>query len=478
MKCRNCGEEMEEQLLKCPYCNTETGGHPPETGHKNTYGIAGLILGIIGLVLSCVIVGIVPAVIGLVFSILGARQKGRKGLSIAGCICSGLAILIALLVFLVLLTGDGSSTEGKNPLVSDISTEQAVETEVQKETEKQEHETTEDKRTDASETETEGGQAATKESAEGQTEEQETAEDYADYPGYSLGYLYYYLSQYKMEAYQLDTSKEEEKIYKKNADPVSVAIEKGGLFGDGDYYARTKESSGEDIYWYAGDLKDNRPDGFGSLYRAVEVDMSDSENGSYLLTVDDYLGSGDSYLAKVYVGQFTEGRFDGTGIKYYTSWDSQGTGPSLFDIPISANMYQLCEGDVQQLVYLAGNPVCYVGEFEKGEYSGKGSTFYAAVAQDEETGEVRCGVSATTGEFKDGKANGKVKEYTLGYLSYDGEMKDDQYDGEGTTYYYLTNQKAYVGGLKNGVQNGQGTEYDRDGNVVYSGEWSNGDYAN
>lgn len=474
MKCRNCGAEFEQQLEKCPYCNTETGGYPPETGQKNTYGIAGLILGIIGLVLSCVIVGIVPAVVGLVFSILGVRKKSyKKGISVAGCICSGLAILIALLIFVIILTDDGETANSKNSLGQDAQTEQTAETEVSKKAEEQESETAENKKADASEAETERIQDTETE----QAEEQQTKEDYANYPGYSVGYLYYYASQYQMEIYQVDTYKEEQRIYEKNADPVRVTIEKDGFFGDGDYYARTKETGGEDIYWYAGDLKDNRPDGFGILYQEVSVALEQSQDGSYQMDVEMYYGGEERYLAKVYVGQFTEGRFDGSGIKYHTSWDSQGSGPSLSGIPISADMYQLCEGDMQQLVYLAGNPVCYMGEFETGEYSGKGSTFYPAIAQDEETGEVRCGFSATTGEFKDGEENGKVKEYMLGYLSYDGEMKDGVYDGEGTTYYYLSNQKEYAGELKNGVQNGQGTEYDKDGNVVYSGEWSYGDYA-
>ena len=79
--------------------------------------VAGLVLGIVAIVLSfipCVnLFGFLPAVLGLIFSIIGlskAKKTGEgKGMSVAGLICSILALVwIPIYVFIFLAAAGGA----------------------------------------------------------------------------------------------------------------------------------------------------------------------------------------------------------------------------------------------------------------------------------------------------------------------------------------------------------------------------------
>ena len=71
---------------------------------------------------------------------------------------------------------------------------------------------------------------------------------------------------------------------------------------------------------------------------------------------------------------------------------------------------------------------------------------------------------------------GDVKEYWHNYLWYSGEMVAGEEDGKGS-WYYNNGQIMYDGEFKKGKQNGTGSYYDESGTLIYSGEWKNGDYA-
>ena len=74
--------------------------------------------------------------------------------------------------------------------------------------------------------------------------------------------------------------------------------------------------------------------------------------------------------------------------------------------------------------------------------------------------------------------NGNIQEYLNGFLLYDGEIKNDMYDGKGTLYYNESDQVKYRGKFKDNLYDGKGTLYDESGEVIYNGKWKNGDYAN
>ncbi|WP_330546511.1 hypothetical protein [Roseburia sp. 831b] len=143
-----------------------------------------------------------------------------------------------------------------------------------------------------------------------------------------------------------------------------------------------------------------------------------------------------------------------------------------------------------------------VSQAPKGEYCGKGAEFtydvseylastdvydtqsYSEELNEEENEKLNTifsgtkEISITVGKFKGGFPNGKVKQYEYGKLLYDGQEKKGEYDGKGKLYYSLSDNLRYKGKFTKGKYNGKGTEYDEDGNKLYSGKWSMGDYKN
>ena len=95
---------------------------------KNVYGIVCLICGIIGLLLSCIFIGVFPALVGLAFSLLGLSQKNTKhGTSIAGLICSIVAICIG--VFMALIFAESMEKKAEKITQSSIDNSYVYETE-------------------------------------------------------------------------------------------------------------------------------------------------------------------------------------------------------------------------------------------------------------------------------------------------------------------------------------------------------------
>lgn len=71
----------------------------PKTA-KDTMALVGMILGIVSLALCCLNLLMLPvAIAGLVLSIIGIKSVKRKGMSIAGIICSALAFLLCIIIF-------------------------------------------------------------------------------------------------------------------------------------------------------------------------------------------------------------------------------------------------------------------------------------------------------------------------------------------------------------------------------------------
>lgn len=185
----------------------------------------------------------------------------------------------------------------------------------------------------------------------------------------------------------------------------------------GYYYTLTSESSD---YIYSGGLKDNRPSGFGVLK-------------SWVGTIK-------------YCGNFDDGRYDGMGV--------------LYDEGIS-----------------------YIGDFSNGQKDGEGVSFIypqpgATASTLQNIVNESNDMGMALGEHKNGKISGDVKLYISGVLRYEGKMKNGQMNGKGTLYFPDGRQIKYKGEWKKGKYDGKGKLYDENGNLIYSGKWDNGDYAN
>jgi len=78
-------------------------------------------------------------------------------------------------------------------------------------------------------------------------------------------------------------------------------------------------------------------------------------------------------------------------------------------------------------------------------------------------------------EIKNGKLTGKGKEYYGNKrLKYVGNYVDGKFSGNGTLYYEYSGYINYIGEFKEGLMHGEGKKFDKIGNLIYQGQFSNG----
>ena len=86
------------------------------------------------------------------------------------------------------------------------------------------------------------------------------------------------------------------------------------------------------------------------------------------------------------------------------------------------------------------------------------------------------------GDLKENQKDGQGKRYFYGFdgkpifLLYEGGYKDDECSGKGKSY-YSNGQICYEGEYKKGKYNGKGTLYNEDGSVQYKGNFKDGNAA-
>lgn len=126
MFCRNCGKEVSNEAVVCPYCGVQVNlfnDNPQNNGNEQSNcqvggnqqpvavqgsGSKGNVVAVIGLVLSFFIPVVGLPIAGLICSIIGfskAKHEGapRKGLALAGiiigAICSFLQVVIGIVEY-------------------------------------------------------------------------------------------------------------------------------------------------------------------------------------------------------------------------------------------------------------------------------------------------------------------------------------------------------------------------------------------
>lgn len=221
-------------------------------------------------------------------------------------------------------------------------------------------------------------------------------------------------------------------------------------------FKRTRNPS---EYFYYGELKDNRPDGYGVLLQRSYIEYG---------TIDIE----ERYYNLLYIGQFVDGQYDGFGLKFCTP-----------ETEIYA-LYDLCpfekgSDEFTQYYSMWYNYVEYFGQFSQGEETGQGNYFSAFTLNSSESSsnidDLRY-IHIQTGSFKYGLLDGYGCDYWNGLLQYEGELKEDLKHGYGRQYYYFTDILEYEGEFKDDMRHGYGTSYDEYGKVEYSGEWVYDDY--
>lgn len=328
----------------------------------------------------------------------------------------------------------------------------------------------------------------------------QTSADAEDAPYLSKEYLQYYIEKNDIKVNIFNKPKKVED-YINNCDGEFVSVERVTGFFQEPYYAMTRGST---EFVYMGQMKDNKPDGIGALFKLVNLSMGENDNGELVADVEEYSDwsyEEDTYFARIYIGNFKEGRPEGYGIEFSSPGDDD-----YFINNIYLDDYE--NGDYQTAIYDMANPQRYEGEFKEGNYSGQGNAYiymdsysYEADIGDENVEEIDLGeyselfgeekgrkmqeivsgrnkdITISSGYYEDGELNGEVRVYELGYLSYEGEMKKGEKHGKGIEYFSCSEQVQYEGEWAYGRYNGTGILYNEDGTVDYSGEWEGGDYA-
>lgn len=310
--------------------------------------------------------------------------------------------------------------------------------------------------------------------------------DISKLPIYSMDYLSAYVEANNIDIPAAKKNSQMQKALNNDSEMVSLKTTER-FWGEGVQYVATSEQT---ELQYVGEMKDNKPHGWGRIMLLVSAKEYQDEQGIKIAfneyyDAEDY---SDIYVVLLYVGEFKDGSYDGYGWEYITPFTSSD---DLANSGYARNLgydYVQVENDIAQNIFNTCNPVGYMGEFKQGLYHGDGVKIqYQAritpVDMDEEEQISLFGVRLdrelviNVGEYKDGQRDGKCEEYKYGKLFYSGTIENGYYNKKGTLYYEGTTQKKYEGEWRTGKYHGEGTLYNEDGSISYKGEWDMGDYA-
>lgn len=248
-------------------------------------------------------------------------------------------------------------------------------------------------------------------------------------------------------------------ILSSHYDPVYLETEVH-LFGPTQY----KQTINPSKYIYLGDLKNNRPDGYGILCSESEI-----SSGSF-----DINGC---YYNLMYMGSFKSGQYSGFGIEYDNTYEENTEYEYGY---LYACPFEYGTEEYNNYYERWINCVEFEGMFQEGERAGVGNTFSRPMVESLEyiQNEEKIMFSYIgSGEYSSDELNGYAKIYAGKYLLYDGNWKNGEFDGYGKLYYLNSTTLEYEGNFKRGQRNGKGTSYHQDGSVEYSGQWKNDDVA-
>lgn len=274
----------------------------------------------------------------------------------------------------------------------------------------------------------------------------------------------FFLSDYLIFAdkYGIDLFRFEEEealaLWLETLNQEPIYVEEDNIFGAPQYKRTERKTS----YLYYGELRENRPDGYGIL-------LGPTYNNHGIEIYNEW------QYDIMYIGEFSDGRYQGFGIEFYETNMGQDYLEQYCTAEPGSELYQ-------DYYLMWANPVAYFGEFQSGERHGKGNAFILSQAEiyfgamgeiDIDMPEYEISVC----EYRSGEKDGNGSIYAPnGYVAYIGEFDNDVYDGYGTKYYYGTDTLEYEGTYKDGKRHGTGTSYRQNGDVAYAGEWAHDDY--
>lgn len=248
----------------------------------------------------------------------------------------------------------------------------------------------------------------------------------------------------------------------------------------------------KDHYWYEGELKDNKPNGKGKLYF---VDMDYSEITSEFIKELNYFKN----IGLRYEGNFVDGKFHGSGTLYICRHN--------FKFDENSKTYKYMLNEITN-VFPNNQLPFYSGEFADGMFDGTGELYEYNQEQFEnlESNNKLEKLILYSGHFKNNYPHGLgtlyYKVYEQGIHHYFTDEDDVQHISQNiiTRFSYsqiklsnnysrcegefvngiLTNAKVfntsnilkYLGQIDYGDFHGNGTYYNNDGTIKYSGTFN------
>ena len=240
------------------------------------------------------------------------------------------------------------------------------------------------------------------------------------------------------------------------------------------YSGKARVVTENDDLLYAGEIKDGRVTGEGTLYLDEETVIYQGK-----FYEEAYHGEGgkfDEDGIMVYEGEFSHNRYHGEGTLYQ--------GGEIYYQGEFINNAKHGEG----ILYQDKDEV-YRGQFEDNRFHGEGELYHdngnlkyrGGFTRGEKEGEGklyhRDGPLIYQGSFAEGHFDGAGEKYhpDTGRTIYEGEFSESQYHGFGSLYDHELGRLIYEGEFHKGVYSGEGYLYDRRGRNVYEGPFYEGE---
>lgn len=192
-------------------------------------------------------------------------------------------------------------------------------------------------------------------------------------------------------------------------------------------------------YYYVGEMKDNRPHGFGVLTSGYEQES----------------------LVIHYIGKFKKGEVDGC---YGVELERRGTYSQI--------TYIKCEGIMKYYGVLEDGKQTYLHDFLTVSHYYGGEDSYSDMGLG--TLKVAKCIPQYVGNIKKSSYSGQgVLYYGNGQIKYEGDFKQGSFHGKGELH-YDNGQVQYEGEFKNGLFHGKGKLYSLEGILLQEGEYKRG----
>ena len=214
---------------------------------------------------------------------------------------------------------------------------------------------------------------------------------------------------------------------------------------------------------YKGRLVDDKYAGLGILYN--ENGEGIKYNGYF--SNNEYNGFGNEYINNKlnYEGYFENGKKHGKGLLYYNN-NEKIYFNGIFDM----------DNYIEGVLYDPDGNKIYEGIFKNNRpKEGKNIKLYNLNGELEYKGDLLdslfhgYGILYEKGKYEENRIFSEYK-----YLKYEGEFKENDYNGFGKLYidHYLGKYLLYEGNFKNNLFYGNGKIYYQNKNICYDGEFS------